>query len=39
VNTLVGDGSVKFVKSTINGYTWRALGTISSGEVISSDSY
>jgi prepilin-type N-terminal cleavage/methylation domain-containing protein/prepilin-type processing-associated H-X9-DG protein len=39
VNTLFGDGSVKFVKSTINGYTWRALGTISSGEVISSDSY
>jgi prepilin-type N-terminal cleavage/methylation domain-containing protein/prepilin-type processing-associated H-X9-DG protein len=39
VNALFGDGSVHFVKSTIDGNTWRALGTIQGGEVISSDSY
>ncbi len=25
VNALLGDGSVKFIKSTIDGMTWRAL--------------
>jgi prepilin-type N-terminal cleavage/methylation domain-containing protein/prepilin-type processing-associated H-X9-DG protein len=39
VNALFGDGSVKFVKDSINGPTWRAMGTIASGEVISSDAY
>jgi prepilin-type N-terminal cleavage/methylation domain-containing protein/prepilin-type processing-associated H-X9-DG protein len=39
VNTLFGDGSVRFIKSTINGITWRALGTIGGGEVVSADSY
>ena len=39
VNALLGDGSVRFVKSSIDGNTWRALGTVSGGEVISSDSY
>lgn len=39
VNSLFGDGSVRFLKSTISGPTWRALGTISSGEVLSSDQY
>jgi prepilin-type processing-associated H-X9-DG protein len=39
VNALFGDGSVRFVKSTIDGSTWRALGTIRGGEVISSDQY
>jgi prepilin-type N-terminal cleavage/methylation domain-containing protein/prepilin-type processing-associated H-X9-DG protein len=39
VNILFGDGSVHFIKSTINGITWRALGTIGGGEVLSSDSY
>jgi prepilin-type processing-associated H-X9-DG protein len=39
VNVLLGDGSARFVKETINGATWRALGTISGGEVVSSDSY
>ena len=34
-----GDGSVKFIKSTINPVTWQALGTIAGGEVISADSY
>ena len=39
VNALLGDGSVRFVKSTIHGLTWRALGTVGGGEVVSSDSY
>jgi prepilin-type N-terminal cleavage/methylation domain-containing protein/prepilin-type processing-associated H-X9-DG protein len=39
VNTLFGDGSVKFVKNSINATTWRALGTIAGGEVLSADSY
>jgi prepilin-type N-terminal cleavage/methylation domain-containing protein/prepilin-type processing-associated H-X9-DG protein len=39
VNCLFGDGSVKFIKDSVNGATWRALGTIAGGEVISGDSY
>ena len=39
VNALFADGSVHFIKSTVNGTTWRALGTPSLGEVLSSDSY
>ena len=39
VNTLMLDGSVKFIKSTVSTTTWRALGTRAGGEVVSSDSY
>jgi prepilin-type N-terminal cleavage/methylation domain-containing protein/prepilin-type processing-associated H-X9-DG protein len=39
VNVLLGDGSVRFIKDSINQATWWALGTRASGEVISSDSY
>ena len=39
VNVLFCDGSVRFIKDSINYQTWRALGTIGSGEVISSDAY
>lgn len=39
VQTLMADGSVKFISDTTNGLIWRALGTINGGEVISSDSY
>jgi prepilin-type N-terminal cleavage/methylation domain-containing protein/prepilin-type processing-associated H-X9-DG protein len=39
VNTLMGDGSVKFTKDSISQQTWMALGTRAGGEVISSDSY
>jgi prepilin-type N-terminal cleavage/methylation domain-containing protein/prepilin-type processing-associated H-X9-DG protein len=39
VNTLFGDGSVRFMKNSISAVIWVALGTINSGEVISSDSY
>ena len=39
VNVTMADGSVKFVKSTVNIQAWRGLGTRNGGEVISSDSY
>ncbi|MHC5542716.1 DUF1559 family PulG-like putative transporter [Singulisphaera rosea] len=39
VNSLMGDGSVRFVKDSINGPVWRSLGSIAGGEVISADSY
>ncbi len=39
VNVLLADGSVRFMKNSINQATWWALGTRSNGEVISSDSY
>ena len=38
-NFLFADGSVKFLKSTINQTTYMALGTRAGGEVISSDAY
>jgi prepilin-type processing-associated H-X9-DG protein len=39
VNVLFGDGSVRFVKDSIDGLHWRALGTIKGGEVVSADAY
>ncbi len=39
VNTLMADGSVKFMKDTVNLVAWRSLGSPSGAEVISSDSY
>ena len=39
VNTVFCDGSVRFVKSSVNAATWLALGTIKGGEVISADAY
>ncbi len=39
VNVLMGDGSVRFVKSTISRVTWMAIGTKAGGEVVSADSY
>ena len=39
VDTLFVDGHVQFIKNSINIQTWRALSTISNGEVISSDAY
>ncbi len=38
-NVLFGDGSVKFIKSSISYPTWWALGTKDQGEIVSSDSY
>ena len=37
VNTLMADGSVKFIKSSINPLVWFALGTKANSEVISAD--
>jgi prepilin-type N-terminal cleavage/methylation domain-containing protein/prepilin-type processing-associated H-X9-DG protein len=39
VNALMGDGSVKFIKNTINVLTWRALSTTQGNEIISADAY
>jgi prepilin-type processing-associated H-X9-DG protein len=39
INTLFGDGSVKFIKNTVGQNIWWALGTRANGEVISADSY
>ena len=39
VNSLMADGSVKFIKDSISYPTWYALATATGGEVISSDSY
>ena len=39
VNFGLADGSVRFIKSTINLQTWRALGTRNLGEIISADNY
>ncbi len=39
VNVGMADGSVKFIKSTINYVNWWALGTRAGGEVLSADAY
>jgi prepilin-type N-terminal cleavage/methylation domain-containing protein len=39
VCVLLGDGSVRPVKDSIDAAVWKALGTIAGGEVIPSDSY
>jgi len=39
MNALFADGSVKFIKTSVNPPTWFGLQTMRSGEVISADSY
>jgi len=39
VNTLFGDGSVKFVKSTINYIPWYGVSTPNGGEAVDSNSF
>ena len=39
VNMLFLDGSVRFVKDSVNIGTYAAIGTIAGGEVVSADSY
>jgi prepilin-type N-terminal cleavage/methylation domain-containing protein/prepilin-type processing-associated H-X9-DG protein len=39
VNVGFADGSVRFIKDTVNTQSWWALGTRKSGEPISADSY
>jgi len=34
VHSLLGDGSVRFVSSSIDGRLWRSLGTVAGGEII-----
>jgi len=36
---LFGDGSVKFIKDSINMHVWWNLGTRNGGEVVSADAY
>ncbi len=39
VNAAMSDGSVRFVKNTVNRQVWVGLGTRAGNEVISSDAY
>jgi prepilin-type N-terminal cleavage/methylation domain-containing protein/prepilin-type processing-associated H-X9-DG protein len=39
VNVVCADGSVKFIKDSVNPQAWRSLGTRAAGEVISSDAF
>ena len=39
VNSLFCDGSVKFLKNSIQPTVWWAIGTKAGGEVVSADSY
>jgi prepilin-type N-terminal cleavage/methylation domain-containing protein/prepilin-type processing-associated H-X9-DG protein len=39
VNALFADGGVRFIKSTIGGHVWRALGTVQGNEVVSQNDF
>jgi len=39
VNCLLADGSVRFIKTSVNPQSWYALATPNGGEVLSADSY
>ena len=39
VNVGLADGSVRFIKNSVNVYIFRALSSTRGGEVVSSDSY
>jgi prepilin-type processing-associated H-X9-DG protein len=39
VNVLMGDGAVRFIKSSISVPTWWALGTVAGNEAISADAF
>jgi prepilin-type N-terminal cleavage/methylation domain-containing protein/prepilin-type processing-associated H-X9-DG protein len=39
VNLGLADGSVRFVKTSVNITSWRALGTRNCGEILGADSY
>jgi prepilin-type processing-associated H-X9-DG protein len=39
VNCLMTDGSVRFVKDSVNPPTWWAIGTRNGGEVVGADQY
>jgi prepilin-type N-terminal cleavage/methylation domain-containing protein/prepilin-type processing-associated H-X9-DG protein len=37
VQSLFGDGSVRFVQNSISGFLWRAWGTVAGGEAVPTD--
>jgi prepilin-type N-terminal cleavage/methylation domain-containing protein/prepilin-type processing-associated H-X9-DG protein len=39
VNSLFSDGSVRFIKDSVNVLVWQALGSRNGGEVVSSDQF
>ncbi len=39
INAAFADGSVRFIKDSVNQMTWLQIGTRAGGEVISSDAY
>ena len=39
VNVLMADGSGRFLGDSIEGYVWRALGTVSGGEALSNAAF
>ena len=39
LNMGMADGSVRFIKNSINLYTWWGLATIAGNEILSADSY
>ena len=38
-NIVFCDGSVRFIKNTVNLFVWRGLGTTQGGEVLGADAY
>jgi prepilin-type N-terminal cleavage/methylation domain-containing protein/prepilin-type processing-associated H-X9-DG protein len=39
VNALLADGSVRFVKESVAGTLWRALGSVAGGEIINANDF
>jgi prepilin-type processing-associated H-X9-DG protein len=39
VNVLMGDGSIRFVKDSVDTNIWKAIGTIAGRETVGSDSF
>jgi prepilin-type processing-associated H-X9-DG protein len=39
INMLLGDGSVRFVRDTVNSQFWVAVNSICANEVVTADAY
>jgi prepilin-type processing-associated H-X9-DG protein len=39
VNVVLADGSVRFIRDSVNANAWWAIGSKAGGEVVSSDSF
>ena len=39
LNVVFADGSVRYIKNTVNPYTWHAIHTMRAGEIISADAF